>query len=74
MTGSDYVELLKAEFDMKIQSEAFGFNRTLSIEGSTCEYHDKNGNGLRNKENVMMHFYSHFQMTLLIMQLLYVNI
>ena len=36
MTERDYTEALKAEFDMEIQSEEFGFNRTLSIEGSNC--------------------------------------
>ena len=37
MIERDYAEALKSEFDMEIQSEAFGFNQTLSIEGSTCE-------------------------------------
>ena len=40
MTERDYAEGLKAEFDKEIQSEAFGYNRTLSIEGSSWEYHD----------------------------------
>ena len=31
MTERGYAEALKAEFDMEIQSEAFGSNRTLSI-------------------------------------------
>ena len=31
MIEHDYTEALKAEFDMEIQSESFGFNRTLSI-------------------------------------------
>ena len=41
MTEHDCDEASKAECDMEIQSEEFGFNRTLSIEGSSCEYHDK---------------------------------
>ena len=41
MTEHDYAEALKTEFDMEIQSEAFGFNHTLSTEGCTCEYNDK---------------------------------
>ena len=36
MTKCDYDEALKANFDMEIQLEIFGFNRTLSIEFSTC--------------------------------------
>ena len=31
MTEHDYDEALKAEIDTEIQSEAFGFNHTLSI-------------------------------------------
>ena len=31
MIKSDYDGALKAEFDMEIQSEAFGFNRNLDI-------------------------------------------
>ena len=31
MTEHDYDEALKAKFDTEIQSEAFGFNHTLSI-------------------------------------------
>ena len=56
MTEHDYVETLKAEFYMENQSEAFGFNRTLSIEGITCEYHNKDHNGIRNEGNVNMDF------------------
>ena len=55
-----YAEALKAEFEMEIQSESFGFNRTLSIEGKTCEYHDKYCNCLRNETNVKMDFNSYF--------------
>ena len=36
MTEHDCDEALKAEFDMEIQSEEFGFNRTPLIEVSTC--------------------------------------
>ena len=45
---------------MEIYSEAFGFNHTLSIEGSDCEYHNKYHNDERNQENVKMDFHSHF--------------
>ena len=31
ITERDYSEALKAEFDMEIQSEAFGFNLNISI-------------------------------------------
>ena len=41
MTERDYAEALKAEFYMEIQSEVFGFSPNLSIEVSTCEYHNK---------------------------------
>ena len=48
MIERDYAEALMAEFDMEIQSEAFGFNHTLSIEGITCEYYEKGRNDIRN--------------------------
>ena len=51
---------MKAEFYMKIHSEAFGLNLTLSIEGSTCEYHDKYINYVRNEGNVKIYFHPHF--------------
>ena len=60
MTERDYTEALKAEFDMEIQSEEFGFNRTLSIEGSNCQYHDKDHKNVSNDGNLRMDFYSHF--------------
>ena len=74
MTGHDYAEVLKAEFDMEIQSEEFGFNCNLSIEGIPCEYHNKHHNYVRNKGKMKMNFHSHFQMILIIMQLLNLNI
>ena len=60
MTESDDEESLMAEFDMAIQSEAFGFNHTLSIEGSICEYQNKYHNDEENKGKVKMDFNSHF--------------
>ena len=45
---------------MVIHSEAFGFNHTLSIEGSTCEYHNKYHNFVSNEEKVKIYFHSHF--------------
>ena len=60
MIERDYSEALEAEFDMEIQSEAFGFNITLSIEVSTCEYHNKYHNYENNEGKVKMDFHSHF--------------
>ena len=45
---------------MEIQSEAFCFNRTISIEDSTREYRNKNLNDVSNEVNVKMGFHSHF--------------
>ena len=73
-TELDYVESLKAEFDMEIHSKEFGFNRTIYIESSTCEYCDKDKNDANNEGNARIDFKSHFQMTLIIMQLLHLNI
>ena len=63
MTERDYAESLKSKFGMEIQSEAFGFNRNLSIEGSTCEYHNKQHNDEINEGNMKIDFHSKFQMT-----------
>ena len=49
MIERDNAETLKAEFDMEIQSEPFGFTRTISIEEITCEYHNKYQNCERNQ-------------------------
>ena len=56
MIEHDYTKVTKEEFDMEIQSGVSGFNPTLSIEGSTCEYHNKYRNGGRNEANVNMKF------------------
>ena len=45
---------------MKIHSEDFGFNRTLSVKGSTCEYHYKYCNDKINEANVKINSQSHF--------------
>ena len=74
MTECDYAEALKAEFDMEIQQEVFRFNHTLSIEGIICEYHNKHRNDVSNDPNVNIDFHSIFQMTLLRIQLLHLNI
>ena len=37
-----------------------GFNHTISIEVSTCEYHDKYHNDVRKEGNVKVDFHSHF--------------
>ena len=60
MKERDYDEALKAKFDIEIQSEAFGFNRTLFTEGITYEYHDKHHNDVRNEGNMKMNSHSHF--------------
>ena len=62
MTERDYAEGMKCEFDQEIQSEAFGYNRTLSIEGSSCEYHVQDpDNDTGNTETcIKMDFHSHF--------------
>ena len=60
ITERDYAEEVKAEFDMEIQSEAFGFNNNISIEDSTGEYHDKDRNDVSNEESTKMNFHSHF--------------
>ena len=59
-TERDYAEASKAEFDMKIHSEAFGFNFTLSIEESTCENHNKDHNDVSNEVNMKIYFRSNF--------------
>ena len=41
MAERHYAEALKAEFETEIQSEAYDFNHTISIESSTFEYHNK---------------------------------
>ena len=45
---------------MEIQSEEFGFNRTISIEFSTYEYHNRDNNDERNQGKVKIYFHSHF--------------
>ena len=60
ITEHDHAEALKEEFDMEIQSEEFGFNCTLSIEDSTCEYQNKDHNDVSNEGKVNMSFHSHF--------------
>ena len=73
MIERDYAEVLKAEFDMAIQSEEFGW-KLLSVEGSTYEYHNKYHNDVSNEGKVKVGFTFNFQIDPLIMQLLHVNI
>ena len=73
MIDCDYAEALEAEFYMKVQSKEFGFFLTTYIEDITCEYHDKDQDDVRNKQNVKTDFTHIFQMNLLKMQLLLVN-
>ena len=52
-----YAEALKSEFDMEIQSEAFGFNHTLPIEGIIWEYQDNYHNDISNEVNAKVDFH-----------------
>ena len=56
MEKPDYVEALKAEFDMKYQSEAFVLKPTLYIEGITCQYRNNYHNDKTNQGKVKMDF------------------
>jgi hypothetical protein len=42
-TRRDYAEAISAVFNFEIQSDHFGNNRSLSIEGSSVEFHNDNG-------------------------------
>ena len=57
MTEPDYSEALENEFDMEVQSEAYDFNRTISIEVSTCGNHYKYLNDRSNEANVNIEFH-----------------
>ena len=57
ITERDYAEALKKEFYMEIQSAAFGFNHTPSIERITYEYQNKYHNDVINKGNVNINFH-----------------
>ena len=60
MAKLDYAEELKSSFDMKVQSEAFCFNHTHSIESSACEYHNIYYSDVSNDGKVKMDFHPHF--------------
>ena len=60
MIEHDYVESFKAELDMEIKPEAFFVNHTISIEGITCEYYDKDYNDVSNEEIFKMDLHPHF--------------
>jgi hypothetical protein len=51
-TRRDYAEAVSAVFNYEIQSQHFGNNRSLSMEGTSIEFHDKNG--------IRLEVYSHF--------------
>ena len=74
MKECDYNEALHTRFNIEIQSEEFEFKHTLSIEGSTFEYHNKYHNDESNQGKVKMHFTHIFQMNLLRMLLLNLSI
>ena len=57
MTERDYSEEFNAEFEMYILSEVFGFNHKISLEVSTCEYHNKYCNYVRHEKNAKMDFH-----------------
>jgi hypothetical protein len=72
-TKRDYAERLLAKFSMKIQSDHFGNERTLSIEGSSVEFYSRreietyaamtaalHAADDTNLENIRMEFHSHF--------------
>ena len=60
MTGYYSTEALNIEFDMGINSEAFGSNQTFSVESSIYEYHNKYYNYERNHGKVKIDFQSQF--------------
>ena len=43
-----------------MQSESFGFNRSLSIEGCSCDYHTQSLNNNDDISSVKMDFHSFF--------------
>ena len=57
MVELDYADALREKFYIEILSVAFVFNCNLSIEVSTCEYHDKDRNDVSSEENVSMDFH-----------------
>ena len=62
LSERDYAERLVKELDGEIQSEHFGDNATLSIEGCTLQYHKKAivTNDMLDNSIVKMDFHSHF--------------
>ena len=62
LSERDYAERLVKELDGEIQSDHFGDNPTLSIEGCTLQYHDHD-ESLQNSSSqpvTRMDFHSHF--------------
>ena len=62
LSERDYAERLVKELDGEIQSEHFGDNATLSIEGCTLQYHNKSVhvNDSNLEKTIRMDFHSHF--------------
>ena len=58
----DYAERLAKQLDGEIQSDHFGDNATLSIEGCTLQYHEKLSNYRRpaQRSKIYLDFHSHF--------------
>ena len=61
-TERDYAERLVKELDGEIQSDHFGDNETLSIEGCTIQYHKKVDNSNQDTAELKycLDFHSHF--------------
>ena len=62
LSERDYAERLVKELDGEVQSEHFGDNATLSIEGCTLKYHSAQRvvNSSENSSQIKMDFHSHF--------------
>ena len=58
----DYAERLVKQLDGEIQSDHFGDNASLSIEGCTLQYHKnpRDNEITENESNIKMDFHSHF--------------
>ena len=62
LSERDYAERLVKELDGEIQSDHFGDNATLSIEGCILQYHVKHDctEHVNEEKNIRMDFHSHF--------------
>ena len=62
LTEMDYAERLAKQLNGEIQSDHFGDNATLSIEGCTLQYHTvvNSDSGNLNNSSINLDFHSHF--------------